>query len=210
MLWHIVTGEYPPQPGGVSDYTRILAEKLTAAGDEVHIWTPAVSPPRLSSAHIIIHELPGRFGLAALSRLQNGLVREKRPFRLLIQYVPQMYGWRGMNLAFAWRMRSLHRLKPWVMFHEVAVSTDRGQTFKRKILGHAQHMMVRWVASAAAKRWVSIPGWEAYLGLIAPAFGACEWLPVPSNVATHADPLRVAALRNSLAPDSTSRIVAHF
>ena len=121
-----------------------------------------------------------------------------------------MYGWRGMNLAFAWRMRSLHRLKPWVMFHEVAVSTDRGQTFKRKILGHAQHMMVRWVASAAAKRWVSIPGWEAYLGLIAPAFGACEWLPVPSNVATHADPLRVAALRNSLAPDSTSRIVAHF
>ncbi len=26
--WHIVTGEYPPQPGGVSDYTEAVARGL--------------------------------------------------------------------------------------------------------------------------------------------------------------------------------------
>jgi hypothetical protein len=25
LRWHIITGEYPPQPGGVSDYTRLVA-----------------------------------------------------------------------------------------------------------------------------------------------------------------------------------------
>jgi len=43
LTWAIITGEYPPQAGGVSDYTRIVAEALVAAGDEVHVWTPAVS-----------------------------------------------------------------------------------------------------------------------------------------------------------------------
>ena len=40
MQWHILTGEYPPQPGGVSDYTRMVAEGLAAAGDEVVVWAP--------------------------------------------------------------------------------------------------------------------------------------------------------------------------
>src|SRR5207248_6476969 len=26
--WHVLTGEYPPQPGGVSDYTRQVARGL--------------------------------------------------------------------------------------------------------------------------------------------------------------------------------------
>ena len=39
--WHIITGEYPPQPGGVSDYTRLVAEGLAAAGDAVTVWAPS-------------------------------------------------------------------------------------------------------------------------------------------------------------------------
>ena len=41
--WHIITGEYPPAPGGVSDYTEAVAAGLAAAGDEVHVWCPAAS-----------------------------------------------------------------------------------------------------------------------------------------------------------------------
>ncbi|HYJ79930.1 MAG TPA: hypothetical protein VEW03_10035 [Longimicrobiaceae bacterium] len=29
--FHLLTGEYPPQRGGVADYTRVLAEGLLAA-----------------------------------------------------------------------------------------------------------------------------------------------------------------------------------
>src|SRR5947209_3461982 len=38
-VWHLVTGEYPPRPGGVGDYSALLAAGLAAAGGEVHVWT---------------------------------------------------------------------------------------------------------------------------------------------------------------------------
>ena len=38
--WAVLTGEYPPQPGGVSDYTRLVAEGLAAVGDEVAVYAP--------------------------------------------------------------------------------------------------------------------------------------------------------------------------
>ena len=38
--WAILTGEYPPQSGGVSDYTRLVAEGLAAVGDEVAVYAP--------------------------------------------------------------------------------------------------------------------------------------------------------------------------
>ena len=46
-VWHIVTSEYPPDVGGVSDYTRQVAEGLARMGDEVHVWCPraAEGPP---------------------------------------------------------------------------------------------------------------------------------------------------------------------
>ena len=31
MIWHIITPEYPPQLGGVSDYTQLIAKGLAAA-----------------------------------------------------------------------------------------------------------------------------------------------------------------------------------
>ena len=37
MIWAIITGEYPPDPGGVSDYTYLVATHLADAGDEVHV-----------------------------------------------------------------------------------------------------------------------------------------------------------------------------
>lgn len=40
--WHIVTCEYPPQTGGVSDYARLLAEGLARAGESVQVWSPAI------------------------------------------------------------------------------------------------------------------------------------------------------------------------
>ena len=38
-LWHIVTGEYPPDSGGVADYTAAVARALADSGAEVHVWS---------------------------------------------------------------------------------------------------------------------------------------------------------------------------
>ena len=39
-LWHIIAPEYPPNTGGVGDYSKQLAINLRSAGDEVHVWCP--------------------------------------------------------------------------------------------------------------------------------------------------------------------------
>ena len=35
----LVTGEYPPMPGGVGDFSRILAEQMCELGHEVHVFS---------------------------------------------------------------------------------------------------------------------------------------------------------------------------
>ena len=44
--WEMLTGEYPPQPGGVSDHTRRVAAALAAAGDTVNVGRLETAPDR--------------------------------------------------------------------------------------------------------------------------------------------------------------------
>jgi hypothetical protein len=67
--WHIVTGEYPPANGGVSDYTRLVARGLAARGDEVHVWAPGTASGLVRDAGVEVHALPGMFGPRALREL---------------------------------------------------------------------------------------------------------------------------------------------
>ena len=83
MIWHLITGEYPPDIGGVGDYTRLLGDALSRCGDEVHVW----APPGFSSADdtgaVRVHRLPDHFGprsmLAMESRTSNSTVTGTPP-----------------------------------------------------------------------------------------------------------------------------------
>src|SRR5437868_5304911 len=57
--WHIITCEYPPQSGGVSDYTQQVARGLADAGDRVHVWCPSSLPSHATAAGIDIHRVLG-------------------------------------------------------------------------------------------------------------------------------------------------------
>ncbi|HLX62133.1 MAG TPA: glycosyltransferase [Planctomycetota bacterium] len=210
IIWHILTGEFPPQKGGVADYTALIARKLADAGDEVHVWAPGADATRaVSSERLSVHDLPGKFGFRALRRLGCALRREKRAHRLLVQYVPQMYGMRGMNVVFALWIKWCCPVAPWVMFHEVAFPPVK-RPLRHRFFAWVQRRMARWIAKSMSRGFVSVPLWEQWLDAIAPGHRACEWLPVPSNVATCADPARVAALRTRIFNPAVRHIAGHF
>jgi glycosyltransferase involved in cell wall biosynthesis len=206
--WHVLTGEYPPQLGGVGDYTRHVARGLAATGDVVHIWAPPCGDCREPDAPepgIVVHRLPDRFGSRSLRVLTREL--DKHPdARLLLQYVPHSFGWRAANLPFCWWLRSRRRDSLWVMFHEVAFPFGRGETLSRNALAAVNRVMASIVASAAERVFVSIPGWNAQLrGLVRTEV---EWLPVPSGIAVVNDPQASGRIRARHAGDDL--LIGHF
>ena len=168
--WAILTGEYPPQSGGVSDYTRLVAEGLAAVGDEVAVYAPPQgNGPDSAPPGVRVRRLPDRFGLRGLRWLDRELVR-CRPDRVLIQYVPHAFGLKAMNLPFAaWVAARARRVAPvWVMFHEVAFPFVR-RPLRHNLLAVVNRVMARAIAGAADRVLVSIPSWGQLLSQDLPA-----------------------------------------
>jgi glycosyltransferase involved in cell wall biosynthesis len=209
MRWALITGEYPPQLGGVGDYTQLVARGLADCGDEVHVWTPAAAGRNGHEPGIAVHGLPGRFGPRSLVVLDRDLNRLPRPYRVLVQYVPHAFGWKAMNVPFCGWLLSRRRDGIWVMFHEVAFPISARQTLAHNILGAVTRAMA-WMAVRAAERsYVSIPAWETLLRRMAPG-RRIAWLPVFANVPVGPDPGRVAAVRKRIASSPDGIVVGHF
>ena len=158
--WAILTGEYPPQHGGVSDYTRLVAEGLAAVGDEVAVYAPPQGlGPDSAPPGVQVRRLPDRFGLRGLRWLDRELVR-CRPDRVLIQYVPHAFGWKAMNLPFvAWVLirRVRRRDDVRVMFHEVAFPWVR-RPLRHNVLAAVNRVMAAVLLRACTRAYVSHPG----------------------------------------------------
>ena len=218
MTWHILTGEYPPQPGGVSDYTRQLACALVDAGDRVEVWAPRCEtsdrlPDGADAAEsavpgIVIHRLPDTFGPKSLLRLTRALNRLPSPRRLLVQYVPHAFGWKGANLAFCLWLRVRRRDSIWVMFHEVMFRAEGDRRLPRLALAAVYRWMATLVAGAAERAFISIPGWRPMLEPLLRKDATVTWLPVPSAIPVAEDPAATAAIRARYAAGHP--LVGHF
>ncbi|MDR3638945.1 MAG: glycosyltransferase family 4 protein [Isosphaeraceae bacterium] len=202
-IWHLLTGEYPPQPGGVSDYTAQLAAALAAGGAEVHVWTTGEDV--IAGPGVAVHRSAGRWSTLDLARLSTALDAFPSPRRLLAQHVPPLWGYRGLNLGFGrWLLqRRVQGDDVRVMFHEVRYHTRLFDKPTRWLLAAVQWRLVRDMLAASTQVYVSTPSWEPLLrrhgapGRRAPV----TWLPVPSNIPVIADPTGVAALRRRFAPE---------
>jgi glycosyltransferase involved in cell wall biosynthesis len=213
--WQILTGEYPPQSGGVSDYTRLVARGLVAAGDSVVVWAPPVNGNGAASTvdsqrddAITVRRLPDRFGPRSLRVLSAGLNRIRTPHRLLVQYVPQAFGWKAANLPFCLWLASRRRDSVWVMFHEVAYPFEAGAGVRRNALAVLNRMMAAAVARVAERAFISIPAWHTGVDAVTPAGTPVIWLPVPSGIPVVNDQQRVAAIRTGFADGHP--VVGHF
>lgn len=204
--WVVLTGEYPPQAGGVSDYTRLVCAGLIAAGDRVTVFAPPCVGDDVPG-RVAVVRLPDHFGRRGRAVVTESL-RANRPDRVLVQYVPHAFGMKAMNLPFAWWLRHvLRRITPvWVMVHEVAFPFVR-RPLKHNLLALLNRLMARWVAAAASRLFVTIPAWADMLRRLAPRSPSAEWLPVPSNLPTITDMTAVRAVRTAL---HARTLIGHF
>jgi glycosyltransferase involved in cell wall biosynthesis len=182
--WHIFTGEYPPQPGGVSDYTALIAAGLTDDGCHVDIWCPKGAEQPDEAPDEQVHRMPLAFGIRGLFALNRALHQWALPRILLVQYVYNAFGWRGMNVPFClWLLlrRFWHGDDVRVMFHEPYFSFGR-QTLRRNVLALVTHVMAALLLIAGKTIYISIPAWEPLLRPWNLLGRRMTWLPIPSTV----------------------------
>lgn len=104
----LITGEYPPDQGGVGDFTARLAHALTGLGHRVHVIASkprSVAPQqevpgsRIHPEGVTVHRVMGRWGLGCWSHLSR-LSRELDLDILNVQYQAAAYDMRpGVNLV---------------------------------------------------------------------------------------------------------------
>lgn len=201
--WHLLTGEYPPQPGGVSDYTALLAAGLYREGEEVHVWTGgSVEDVITESSGVIVHHCAGRWSATDLERLGVELNKFPEQRLLLVQYAPNAWGYRGLNLGFCrWLLKRREagddvRL----MIHEPFYQWRLRDKPTRWLLAAGQRWMMRTLLAASSQVYVSIPGWEKYVRAYeTQARLSVTWLPIFSTIPKVTDDSRVADLRGRLA-----------
>lgn len=205
----IVTPEYPPARGGVADYTEQVACALAELGHPVEVWAPLAEgsksspPPRVS-----LRPLPDHFGPRSVAALSRALrARPERP-TLFLQYVPQGFGWRGLNLPF---LAALTRYSGpfWVMFHEVVYPFIEGQPFRHRVLAAGTRIMLGVVAHRSDRLLVSIPRWTPYIERWGAPKRPPEWAPVPTNLPT-TPTLDRAATRQALGIGEERQVLCYF
>ena len=196
--WHIITCEYPPQPGGVSDYTYAVAQGLAAQGDQVHVWCPAHDEPPVAAAGVVAHRELGRFTPRDLRRVEQALERFPGPRQLLVQWVPHGYGYRSMNLGFCWWLRNRavrHGDRVEIMLHEPFLPF-RGVSIRQNAAALVHRLMTVILLRAAELVWMTIPLWEQkWRPYALERRIPFQWLPIPSNIPVIDDPAGIQAVR---------------
>lgn len=207
--WAVLTPEFPPVPGGVSDYSAIIAQALAAAGDSVSVWFPGRATlerpgnPRLAP-------LPAGFGVVGIRRVAMGLADLPPETRVLLQYAPHAFGYKGLNLPFVGALSKTGRNALDVVFHEVAYPGGRGSSARHRVLSVVQFTMARWLAERADRVFVSTEAWRPLLEKSIRRSTAIAWLPVPSNLPTCVSHHDTAAERKRILGGDATVLLGHF
>lgn len=210
--WHIITGEYPPSPGGVSDYTHAVALGLAAEGDRVHVWCPGPADGRAGQAGVEVHPVAGSWSRSDCARVDAALDALPGPRRLLVQWVPHAYGHRALNVAFCrWVSRRARRGDILdLMVHEPFLAFREG-SLRHDAAAAVQRLMMAILLRRASRVWVAIPAWAA---LLRPwTFGRdvpFSWLPVPSTIPVVESNGAVPRFRTSVLGRPDGCIAGHF
>lgn len=205
--WHILTGEYPPDVGGVADYTATIAQALHDSGDCVHVWTAGSSGS--TSGSVSVHRVFGGFSGNEVAEAGR-LIARANTGRLLVQWVPQAFGRRGVNLPFAlWlHARSVRKDDPVdVMVHEPFVPLKG--SVKQRAAAVAQRAMTALVLHSATRGFAGTPAWIDACKPFAPRV-PFRWTPIPTGVTPVATADDGARWRQALRLRPGERVIGCF
>ena len=210
--WHVICSEYPPQVGGVSDYTYALAAGLAAEGDEVCVWCPSYAGAQPQLEGVVVRRELGAIARADMRLVGQQLDRFPAPRRLLVQWVPHGYGYRSMNVPFCWWLWNRakhHGDHVEIMVHEPYLPFRAG-AWRQNAAALIHRLMTVILLRAAARVWVSIPQWEPRWRPY--AFGrqvTFQWLPIPSGIPMVDNPAGVEAVRRRYT-ENEGALIGHF
>lgn len=180
--WHIVTPELPPDCGGVGDYTVQVAQGLAETGDAVTLYVPPVATPPCVPDRLEIVTLADRFGAPARRQLSTRLDADEDG-RLLVQYVPAVFGRRGTNVPFCrWLLARRHAgADVRVMFHEPYLYLRWRPD--HIVTAFTQRAMAAILLDAATHLYLSTDTWRRYLArLRSDAIQDAVTIPIPSAI----------------------------
>lgn len=212
----MLTGEYPPQCGGVGDYTQHLAHALRDQGEHIHIWCPqrdmAYAGQDAPDNKIQVSPIKNLFTASGRRQLERRLDQFPGPRILLVQYVPNALGMRGVNLPFCYWLLRRSRLGDdvRVMFHEPYFYFSWQKPW-RNALAVIQRVMAGILIAASRVIYISTMAWKPYLQPYdLRRHSPIVWLPIPSTIPVINQPSRVAAIRRQLQIRPESLVVGHF
>jgi glycosyltransferase involved in cell wall biosynthesis len=155
-----------------------------------------------------VHALPDRFGPLSLIILDKAIAASPDS-RILIQYVPQAFGLKAMNLPFCLWVLARRRRNIFVMFHEVALYEPDSLRIRDRILEAITRLMATILARAASRIFVSTASWKQMLEPMLRDAPSIHVLPVPSNVDVVNDEEAVRRIREGYV-GSQGFLVGHF
>src|SRR5262249_6525107 len=132
-----------------SDYSYEVAKSL-AEEHAVHVWTPSHVEQAPVVRGIKVHHLSPGFGFRWLRELTLGFRSFAGPHNVIVQYVPHMYGWKSLNVAFCFWLLVQRKSRLIVMFHEVAYPFRAGQPAKHDVLAIV-HRVMAWIVLRSAE-----------------------------------------------------------
>lgn len=115
----MITGEYPPQEGGVGDFTRALSLELQAQGHALHILTGQQGAPTVvEDEGLTIHRAVPHWGFACQQQLTRWIAA-LAPDVVNIQYQAAAYEMKGAIHLFPWRQGRRINAPVVVTFHDL-------------------------------------------------------------------------------------------
>ncbi len=157
MRMTFISGEYPPDIGGVADYTFHLAHAVRGLGHEAIVVTSSGRPDAVDA--VPVRAAPSwRLGDAASAARA---IVDTRPDVVNFQYVPQMYGRAGVAAgaaALPWLIRRAGAPRIVSTVHEIASPWEARPRRAAVAFAHrAQAMLI----AAASDRLVATNGVHA-------------------------------------------------
>ncbi|HXF70690.1 MAG TPA: glycosyltransferase [Thermoflexus sp.] len=201
MRLALITGEYPPLPGGVGDYTRELARALQARGHIVAVWTDRRGGEDAGSP-VPVFRVIRRWDARAWLALGRSL-RAWRPDGVLLQYQAAAYGLGGaMNLWPAIARLWLRTTPIVVTFHDLRVP----YLFPKA--GPLREWSIRFLARSADG--VIVTNHEDEATLRAVGIRSLWRIPIGSNIQPPADLPRAEESRRRLSLPLDRPLVGFF